>query len=137
MFKNILNTVIYPACLFFTVCIFITTFIATMVDPNNLGPNIIFMVQLFIFSIVLALINKIFTLKLISSLKFLLHFALTLTDFILMFIIFTGYYKNGATAFFIIVCFIIVYAVIMTAIMLIRGLFKEKKNDKSEYKKMF
>ena len=136
MFKNILNTIIYPACLVFTFCIFITTAIASSIDPNMV-PDLKFMGLLFGFSIFFALINKILTLKIITALKYLLHFALLLIDFILMFIVIPKYYQNGQTALFIIICFILVYAIIMGATMLIRSVFQEKKKDKSEYKKMF
>ncbi|MCL2518171.1 MAG: hypothetical protein FWF15_06365 [Oscillospiraceae bacterium] len=136
MFKKILTTIIYPACSLFTVCIFITTAIASSVD-SNMVPDLKFMAMLFVFSLLFALINKILTLKIVTALKFLLHFVLTLIDFILMFIVVSGYYLNGPTALFIIICFILVYAIIMGATMLIRGVFQEKKKDKSEYKKMF
>ena len=100
-------------------------------------PDLKFMAMLFVFSLLFALINKLLTLKIVTALKFLLHFVLTLIDFILMFIVVSGYYLNGPTALFIIICFILVYAIIMGATMLIRGVFQEKKKDKSEYKKMF
>lgn len=134
---KILHTTIYPACLYFTVCIFVTAIIAYLAEEKAMAANLSFMVLLFFFSLFIALINNIFKTKLNSVLKVLFHFIGVLISFVLLFIVFTGYYKDGQKSFFIIICMVLVYVIVLSFIMVIKGRFSKKKNEKSNYKKQF
>lgn len=136
-FYKLLQSIIYPACFYFTVCIFVTSIIAFAGNEKAMAANLSFMVMLFIFSLFMAIINKILLTKLNSVLKILLHFLGTLLSFYLVFIVFSGYYKSGQKSFFIIICMILAYAVVLAVIMLIKHQINKKSNDKTKYEKQF
>lgn len=134
---KILHMIIYPTCLYFTVCIFITSIIASLAEEKAMAANLSFMVLLFFFSLAIALMNNIFKAKLNNVLKVLCHFIGVLISFVLLFVVFTGYYRDGQKSFFIIICMVFVYVIVLSFIMFIKGNFNKKKNNKSDYKKQF
>ena len=137
MLYKIFRSIVYPACFYFTICTFITSIIATLGNEKAMAANLSFVVMLFIFSLFMAAINKIFGTKLNAVLKIVIHFIGTLISFTLVFVVFSGYYKNGQSTFFIIISMVFVYAVVLSIIMFIKSLFNKKKNKKADYKNQF
>jgi len=137
MLYKIFRSIVYPACFYFTICTFITSIIAALGNEKAMALNLSFMFMLFIFALFMAAINKIFDTKLNIVLKILFHFIGTFISFCLVFVVFSGYYKNGQSAFFIIISMVFVYAVILSVIMFIKSLFNKKNNKKTDYKSQF
>jgi len=135
--QKILRSIIYPACVCFTICIFITSIIATAGNEKAMAANLNFMTLLFAFSLFMAVINKILDAKINIVLKIVCHFVGTFISFCLVFIIFSGYYKNGQRTFIIIIFMVLAYAIIMSVIMYIKSLFAKDKNKKTDYKSQF
>jgi Protein of unknown function (DUF3021). len=137
LLNKILNSIIYPACVCFTVCIFITSIIATLGNEKSMAANLNFMTLLFAFSLFMAVINKIFDTKMNIVLKIVCHFIGTFVSFCLVFIVFSGYYATGKGIFIIIILMVLVYAIVMSVIMYIKSLFAKDKNKKTDYKSQF
>lgn len=136
--KELLHHIIYPACTFFTIVMFLTNFIGTLAGRPEIVPKLSYMVLLFAFSLYIAVVNRIFySDKLNFIVKLAVHFVACIAGFILVFILFTGYYRNTSSSVFIVFFFIVIYLLIMTVTLLIRNALKQKKIDNTPYKKQF
>lgn len=136
-FQKFLYKVLYPACLIFTVTIFTAFGIATAAKQEKLVPDFSFMFLLLLFSVSITLVNLILDSKFNSAVKYALHFFCTMVSFILVFIVFTGYYERGSTAVIIIIFAALAYFIVFAAIMALKSVFGRKKNEQTAYKSQF
>ena len=135
--QKIFHSIIYPACLFFTICVFVTSIVASVSNQKVMAANLDFMALLFAFSLFMAVINKVLDSKMNIVIRLVCHFAGTFISFCLVFIIFSGYYKNGQRTFIVIIFMILVYAIVMSVIMYLKSLLTKDKNKKADYKSQF
>lgn len=135
--KIILNNIIYPACAYFTIGMFITSAVSTIASQSNLAATLGFMGMLFLFCLVISLLNRLFKTKLPMAAKVGLHFLGTTAAFVVVFILFSEYYKKGSSAVFITVLFMLIYALILAVVMLIYSLRSKSENSNQEYDSQF
>jgi len=136
-FRSMLNNYIYPTCSFFTIAVFITNIVGTLAKQAQIVPTLSFMALLFLFSLSISILNRVFYTKLNPVVKFTIHFVGCTAAFALVFVVFSGYYKNSSSSVFIMFFFALVYLIIMAVGVLIRNMLFRKKIDSTPYKKQF
>nr|MBQ4319661.1 hypothetical protein [Clostridia bacterium] len=137
LFKSALYNYIYPTCAFFTVAVFVTNLVGTLAKQSQIVPTVSFMALLLFFSFCIAAVNRVFASKLNPVIKFTIHFIGCTAAFALVFVVFSGYYKNSSSAVFIMFFFILCYLIVMAAAAMIKNLLFRKKIEESPYKKQF
>ena len=135
--KKLLAHYLYPSCTFFTLALFITNLVGTAAKKAEIVPTLSFMGLLYLFCLFFAAMNRIFATKLNDIIKLAIHFTACVTAFALVFVVFTGYYRNGSSAVFIICFFIFAYLLIMAAVVIVRSILSRKKNDNTPYRRQF
>ena len=136
-FRSMLYNYIYPTCSFFTIAVFITNIVGTLAKQSQIVPTLSFMALLFLFSLSIALLNRVFYTKLNPVVKFTVHFVGCTAAFALVFIVFSGYYKSSSSSVFIMFFFALVYLIIMAVGVLIKNMLFRKKIDSTPYKRQF
>jgi len=136
-FKAALYNYIYPTCAFFTAAVFITNLVGTLAKQSQIVPTLSFMALLFLFSLCIASVNRVFASKLNPVIKFTVHFIGCTASFALVFVVFSGYYKNSSSSVFIMFFFVLCYFIIMAVAALIKNLLFRKKIEETPYKKQF
>ena len=135
--RELLYHYLYPSCAFFTVALFITNLVGTAAKKAEIVPTLSFMGLLYVFCLFLAAMNRIFATKLNGIIKLAIHFVACVTAFALVFVVFTGYYRNGSSAVFIVCFFIFAYLLVMAAVVIVRSLLQRRKNDSEPYRRQF
>jgi hypothetical protein len=136
--QKVLYYFIYPACMYFSISIFAASIVAN--DPKNpsWAPTLTAMLWFWIFSLALAALGNIFRTDKINLLfKILLHYTGTITAFILIFLVAVSNYENAAGAIMISIVLSVVYFIIASIVLLIRGVIKHTENKSERYKKQF
>lgn len=138
---GLIKKILTSACVIFTV---LFTFIYTLgISVNNEWlPTLGMLYSLLAFSLVLSAMNKyLFSNSLVLGVRILFHYIVTALAFYLLFVIASGFAKNGGSATTIMIVFSIIYALYAAIVAIFcgtKGSKKEKKSKKnSEYKKMF
>ena len=135
--RKLLYHYLYPSCTFFTLALFITNIVGTAAKKAEIVPTLSFMGLLYLFCLFLAAMNRIFVAKLNGIIKLAIHFVACVTAFALVFVVFTGYYKNSSSAVFIVCFFIFAYLLVMAAVVITRSVLSRKKNENAPYKRQF
>ena len=136
-FVRFVREVLFPASFFFTICVFIFAFAASIGSAGNIVPGLAYMGLLYLFSVCIALLNLLFSTALSLVLTTVLHFAGSLIAFFIVFIIFGGYYKSGTSAIVLTIFFVLIYIIVYGAYMLIRSVTGRRKNSRADYKNQF
>ncbi|NLZ37115.1 MAG: DUF3021 family protein [Clostridiales bacterium] len=132
------DNILYPGCVIFSVCVFAFALLGTLGEARNIVPGLLYMFLLLVFSLLLAALNRLFYSSFSTPAQFALHFLGTAADFIVIFILAGGFYKNGAKSTMIIMLFfVLIYAVVISIYLGVRSLKRKRKIDSSEYKKQF
>ena len=132
------DRILYPGCVFFTICVFVFGFLASIAKAMNLVPGLTYMFLLFVFSLLFAALNRIFYSRFTAAAQILLHFAGLTAAFAVVFILAGGYYQYGGQAVAVIMLFyVLVYLAAVSVFMAVRSARRRKANEKSEYKKQF
>ncbi len=136
--RNILYYFIYPACMYFSVSIFsITLFVYLTMNPAW-APSYKAMAAIWFFSLFMAGIGNIFRYaKMNLFFKILLHYAGTITAFILIFLVAVSNYDNASGALLTAVVFTVVYFFIASVVLLIHSSLNRNANKNERYKKQF
>ena len=138
IWKYFRDNILFPGCFFFTICVFVFGFLASVAQAMNLVPGLTYMFLLFVFSLILAALNRLFYSHFTAAAQILLHFAGVTAAFALFFIVAGGYYKYGGQAVAVIMLFyVLVYMVIISVFMAVRSARRKMAIEKSDYKKQF
>jgi len=137
LLRSFLYNYVYPTCTFFTISIFVVNIIGTLANQSQIVPTLSFMGLLLLFSIAIACANRVLKSSLSGMVKFVIHFIVCTAAFVLVFVVFSGYYRRGSSAVFIVFFFVLAYAIIMSVGALIKGAFKAKKIEETPYKRQF
>jgi len=104
--------IIHKGCLYFTIFIFIGSIVGSSTVINNFTPSLQFLVMALAYSLFIPLSSLIYKTNFNLVLKATLHMLAHISFFSIDFIYFGGYYKNGISAFYILIIFIFVYIII-------------------------
>lgn len=136
--QKVLYYFIYPACLYFSVSVFAVTVLANDTGNPALAPSLSAMLWFWIFSLVMAGLGNIFRADNLNMfVKIILHYAGTITAFVVIFLIAVSNYENASGAFLIVITLSILYFFIASIILLIHGAVKRAENKKERYKNQF
>lgn len=132
------DKILYPGCVFFTVCVFVFGFLASIAQAMNLVPGLTYMFLLFVFSLLLAALNRLFYSRFSTVGQILLHFAGLTAAFAVVFVFAGGYYKYGGQSVAVIMLFYtLVYFAVISVFMAVRSARRKRAIEKSDYKKQF
>lgn len=138
IWKYFRDNILYPGCVFFTVCVFIFAAVASMGELTNPVPNLLYMCLLFIFSMLFAAANRLFHSRFSAAGQILLHFAALTTAFVVVFILAGGIYLNGGRSVAAALLFyVLVYMLAVSVYMGVRSYRKRKSVEQKDYKKQF
>jgi len=135
--KKLLTDTVYPACLYFTIILFIMSGFASIVEGAEHLLLIDSMLLFFLFSIACAILNKIFRSKLSDVFKVFLHCVGLFAAFFLLFIIPKWAHLTAKSVFILIVIYFVIYFICLGISRLFRSAKKTKENNETEYKQMF
>ncbi len=140
MLKKILlflKTAIADGCVIFTALTALIYVIAHFMKNNDYitTPR---MLGLMIFSMVVGAATAfLFTEIMNTALRVIIHFGISLTSFIVLFIAWKNYPKTDNGTAILIMFFTVAYAVILGSVFLVRAVFNRKKKEEKEYKPKF
>ncbi len=103
---------IYKGCFYFTIFVLLGSVVGVSSEIKNFTPSLTFLVIALLYGLFISFSSKIYDLPLNRVLKVLIHFLAHVAFFALDFIYFGGYYKNGVSAFLIMLIFIVCYIII-------------------------
>lgn len=134
-----LNKILYPACLYFTIIVFILGSVTTSITEYDVPILNMFGVSLaMLFCFGFSCINRLLfidSFKVIT--RVILHFVGFISVFALTFIVIGGFTPTTTTAFVLLAAVSIVYIVIASIALIIRAIIKKNKTEKSDYKRQF
>ncbi len=139
---NVLNTIlynfIYPACVYFSVSIFLFTAITYIMEYENLAPTIKTQVLFWIFSAGMALLQNIFRIKILNIFfRVLIHYIGMVVLFILILVILTGQYNDSLGGFILIIVLSVIYFFIASIVLLIRAFMHKSSNTEKKYDSLY
>ncbi len=137
----IIKKIISSACVIFTLLFSLTYTLGVTVNADWI-PTLSMMYSLLAFAFVLSCMNVyLFSNRLVLGLRLLIHYAVCAVSFYVLFIVASGFAKNGGSALPIMIAFSVIYALFAAIVAVFKGTSggeKKKKAQKStEYKSMF
>ena len=146
----LIKKILTSACVIFTV---LFTFIYTLGVSINYEwlPTLGMLYSLLAFSLVLSAMNKyLFSNSLVLGVRILFHYVVTALAFYLLFVVASGFLKNGGSAVTIMIVFSVIYALFAAVVSIVSCIKpksskscsnsknnKKKSKKETEYKKMF
>lgn len=139
-FKTVLEH-IKTACIYFTVSQFFITAIYQLTAQNGTkGQFLLFEVELllFLFSVVMAVIQNVFRIKKLSfGVKLLIHFFLCMAAVFLLFLSVTKEIASARSVVLLMIFAAVIYAVFAVIMVIIKLNRDKKEKESAEYKPMF
>ncbi len=137
-FLSWVSTVFKNACVIFTFVVF-AFYIMGVIAANALQTlTLSRMALVFLFSFWFAVCNKFLKFKALNVvLRIALHFASTTFGFYVIFLLIPGYTKNQSSSFALMIAFVLVYAIVTAAYVLIRSAINKKNKQDEEYNSIY
>lgn len=136
--KKIISSLIYPACLFFTLLTLISQAIVTLSGFTTLILSFKTLIAFFAFSLLLSALNRIFYVKSMGlGLKIFLHYIGFLISFLVIFLIIISGRSNTAGALITCLILSIIYFIIAGIAVIIRHLLKKTEKENKKYENVF
>ena len=137
----LLKKIINSACVIFTLLFAFIYTLGVTVNPDWI-PTIGMMYSLLAFAFVLSAMNLyLFSKNLVLGLRLLIHYVVTALSFYVLFVVASGFMRNGGSALTIMVSFSVTYALFAAVVAIFNGAKgsdkKKKTQKKTEYKSMF
>lgn len=139
-FSSIVNKIIYPTSLFFTIITLILYIGGASMSygHTNMIPRLGTILMVLAFSFVLSIANIIMqTKKLHISLRVALHFVMTAVSFFVLFINASDYDAGSAFTIVLMIAYTAVYALICALVLGIRSAIKKSHIESSEYRSIY
>lgn len=134
--KVLIDWILMPACLIFTVITLALTGIATTI--TNFAPQFEALIALFIYSVVLAALNRILYLRSLHiGLRLVLHCTGIVASFLAIFLLVLSDSSHTRGALIISAVIAVLYFIIAAIVLAVKHALKRNENEKKEYKKMF
>ena len=125
-----------PACLFFTVITLALTGLATTL--TNFAPQFEALIALFIYSVVLAALNRILYFRSLHiGLRLVLHCTGIVASFLAIFLLVLSDSSHTRGALIISAVIAILYFIVAAIVLTVKHALGRNENEKKEYKKMF
>ncbi len=140
LLSEVFKRVLLPACFFFTVLCFVFSAILSLSDTSMALPtiNLKNICQIFVFSLVLAASNLLFSSKKIKyGLALLLHFICFIADISIVFFLIGKHFESSKNALSILFVFALVYIMIAAIATTVRHFILAGKNTQKTYKRQF
>lgn len=134
--KILIDWILTPACIIFTVITLALTGLATTL--TSFAPQFEALVALFIYSVVLAALNRILYIRSLHiALRLVLHCAGVLASFLVIFLLVLSDASHTRGALIISAVIAVLYFIVAAIVLAIKHALKRNENEKKEYKKMF
>ena len=134
----ILYRFIYPACVYFSISIFVTTAVVYLAQSVSFAPTIKTQVFLWLFSAAMAALQNIFRLKAVNLFfRVLLHYIGTIALFVVVFIVLAGNQNNASGGFMLVILISVVYLPAAVIVMIIRAALNKAGNKEKKYNSQF
>ncbi|MBR5515698.1 MAG: hypothetical protein IKU52_05800 [Clostridia bacterium] len=146
IFKYILKEILYPASFLFTIYVFgvygIAKLVNNLVEGVAVHPTVL--ICGFIYLLIVCAASKIFKTELAMAYKILISYASFALPVVLILAI-AGKIRSGADAspispssiLVILAVISVIYAIIATPVLIIKGMIKRKKNNEEIYENQF
>ncbi len=139
-FLFILNRIIYPTSLYFTVIILILYIGGSALDHGNTNmiPRLSTVLIVLAFSFILNVANIILTVKRLHiSLRIVIHYLLTAVSFFVLFVVSSDYEPSNGFTIILVLAYTLIYALICAAVFAVRSARKRRAADSAEYKSIY
>ena len=135
--KNRLKSILLHSTVYYTLISLIMYSLGYLISNGQMIPKLSVMYLILLFSVLISFANQIFTLKMNSFAKYLIHFLAVGVIYFILFIVISGNSDMGTKMITGIGIYIFLYVVIAFIVFLIRSAISKKKNESTPYKSQF
>lgn len=134
--KVLIDRIFIPACVIFTVITLALTGLAKTI--TDFAPQFEALAALFIYSVILAVLNRILYIRSLPVfLRLLLHCAGIIISFIVIFLLVLSDRSHTTGALIISAALAILYFIVAAVVLAVKHFRNRTENEKKDYKKMF